>query len=170
MYALSVRQPWASEIAVGLKTVEHRPWSWSYRGPLVICATQKPVVRLAGELLPVGVALAVVELVDVVREPGGMYGFVLERPRLIVPVPVLGQLKPWRWRGPEPVEIDEPDAALLRERLRAASLAEGASITAKAKAEAAAARGAMTAESERRGRGEALRAKYARKKGPRRRP
>lgn len=60
MKALSVRQPWASMIASGRKTIEVRSWSTRYRGPLLICATQRP--RLAD--LPTGAALCVVELID----------------------------------------------------------------------------------------------------------
>jgi len=36
--ALTIRQPWASLIAAGVKTIETRSWSTSYRGPLLIHA------------------------------------------------------------------------------------------------------------------------------------
>lgn len=39
--ALTVRQPWASLIALGVKTIETRSWSTAYRGPLVIHAGQR---------------------------------------------------------------------------------------------------------------------------------
>lgn len=39
MKALSIRQPWAQEIADGFKTLEFRSWSTTYRGPLLICAS-----------------------------------------------------------------------------------------------------------------------------------
>lgn len=38
MRGLTIRQPWASLIAAGVKTVETRSWSTSYRGPLLIHA------------------------------------------------------------------------------------------------------------------------------------
>ncbi len=38
MKALTVRQPWASLIAAGVKTIETRSWSTKYRGPLAIHA------------------------------------------------------------------------------------------------------------------------------------
>jgi hypothetical protein len=38
MLCLTVRQPWASLIARGLKTEEYRGWCPSYRGPLAIHA------------------------------------------------------------------------------------------------------------------------------------
>lgn len=38
MLALSVRQPWASLIASGAKTIELRSWSTTHRGDLLIAA------------------------------------------------------------------------------------------------------------------------------------
>lgn len=38
MRALTIRQPWASLIAAGVKTLETRSWSTRYRGPLLIHA------------------------------------------------------------------------------------------------------------------------------------
>ena len=40
MKALSLWQPWASLIALGVKTIETRSWSTTYRGPLLIHAGQ----------------------------------------------------------------------------------------------------------------------------------
>lgn len=41
MKALTIRQPWASLIALGVKTIETRSWSTSYRGPLAIHAAKR---------------------------------------------------------------------------------------------------------------------------------
>jgi hypothetical protein len=38
MKALTIRQPWASLVATGVKTIETRSWSTKYRGPLAIHA------------------------------------------------------------------------------------------------------------------------------------
>lgn len=75
--ALSLWQPWASAIALGLKKVETRSWSTPYRGPLVIHAAKKWTGELKGlhkemrakytqlpEDLPFGKAVCVVELKD----------------------------------------------------------------------------------------------------------
>src|ERR1700694_3122793 len=43
MKALSLWQPWASLIAMGLKEFETRHWATSYRGPLVIHAAKRPL-------------------------------------------------------------------------------------------------------------------------------
>ena len=76
--ALSVKQPWASWIATGDKTIETRTWSTDYRGPLLIVASQGVDGRLERRALdsndaallerirtaPRGMALCVVNLLD----------------------------------------------------------------------------------------------------------
>lgn len=116
MKALSVKQPWASFIATGEKTVECRSWPTKYRGQLIICSSKGDdfldyTDRGLEEdvLLPGGMALGVVELVDCQRMrkediynavlPEGMeeevlkgYAWHLKRLYEIVPVPVKGRL------------------------------------------------------------------------------
>ena len=58
MKTLSVKQPWASMIARGEKTIEVRSWRTSYRGPLLIVSCARPRDPLAG------LALAIVQLID----------------------------------------------------------------------------------------------------------
>lgn len=43
--ALSIKNPWAFLIAAGLKNIENRSWPVSYRGRLLIHASQKIDVR-----------------------------------------------------------------------------------------------------------------------------
>lgn len=68
MKALSVKQPWASLLVGGQKTVECRTWKTSYRGELLICSS-KGDVEFGPEdgnlVAPGGMALGVVELLDV---------------------------------------------------------------------------------------------------------
>jgi hypothetical protein len=80
--ALSLWQPWASLIALGLKHYETRSWSTSYRGLLAIHAAKRPVkpsevegtdieaaLLRKGEhydRLPLGAVLCIVRLTDVV--------------------------------------------------------------------------------------------------------
>lgn len=55
MKALTIRQPWASLIAHGVKTIETRSWSTEYRGPLAIHAGKaKPERSEEGCGVPVG--------------------------------------------------------------------------------------------------------------------
>ncbi|MHC4397428.1 MAG: ASCH domain-containing protein [Planctomycetota bacterium] len=60
MKAISVRQPWASMIAGGEKTIETRTWQTDYRGPLLIVSSKRPEW---GDL-PLGQGLCVVQLAD----------------------------------------------------------------------------------------------------------
>lgn len=64
MRAISIRQPWASLIALGEKTVECRSWTTRFRGRLLICASGRDV-DADGLLLPAGYAVATVDLVDI---------------------------------------------------------------------------------------------------------
>lgn len=50
MRVLSVRQPWARCIAAGVKAIENRSWSTSYRGLVAIHASLRP--DLAGDRDP----------------------------------------------------------------------------------------------------------------------
>ena len=51
MKALTIRQPWASLIAAGMKTIETRGWSTRYWGPLLIHAGKTKPVSLPGYVL-----------------------------------------------------------------------------------------------------------------------
>jgi hypothetical protein len=70
MKGISIKQPWAGFIALGLKTIETRVWSNDYRGPLLICASMNVDDQAFDESDPamchwLGYALAIVELVDI---------------------------------------------------------------------------------------------------------
>lgn len=73
MRALALKQPWASLVASGRKTIELRSWRTTYRGPLIVVASMKTHPHLDAralgiddmKALPHGVVLAVVDLVDV---------------------------------------------------------------------------------------------------------
>ena len=78
--ALSIREPWATAIAEGGKTIETRSWSTPYRGPLLICASKAfdehalpvaaegaglPVEQVRAGLTPrLGKAIAIANLID----------------------------------------------------------------------------------------------------------
>lgn len=66
MKAISVKQPWASLLAAGHKTVECRTWKTTYRGELLICSSKGDFLTGDdGIIAPGGMALGVVELLDV---------------------------------------------------------------------------------------------------------
>jgi hypothetical protein len=107
LLALTVWQPWAHLIATAQKSVELRKWGTSYRGTIVIHAARQvddgAAVYFGLDTVswPVGAALGVVDLVDVLmirrdelrenrwlhRSWGpfrhGMRGLVLSSPRLL---------------------------------------------------------------------------------------
>ena len=83
MKALTIQQPWASLITMGVKTIETRSWSTKYRGALAIHAGLKKADIFENELiwqplldpdrvgrlrttLHLGAVVATCELVDVV--------------------------------------------------------------------------------------------------------
>lgn len=120
MKIISIRQPWASLIASGLKDVENRTWPTRYRGPVLIHASQRADdltsddierrfgVRLPAEL-PLGGIVGIAEIVDCVRPHAskwyapGHYAFVLTNSRSLPFV---------KWKGalslrPAPIELVE---------------------------------------------------------------
>lgn len=124
MKALTIRQPWASLLAHGIKRYESRTWATSYRGPLLIHAglgrvsidPQSPLDRflataLPSESLPRGAFIAIADLVAIHRadsiapfwpeellsnfQPGG-YLWEVAHPRLLArPLPARGALSLW---------------------------------------------------------------------------
>lgn len=110
MKALSIKQPWASLIAEGHKTIETRTWATDYRGPLLICSSKGVDEKALDEFremissAPCGFALAVVDLVDCVPMTyeheqdalcgvySGAFAWRLKRVRRIRPFRVRGKL------------------------------------------------------------------------------
>jgi len=102
MKAVSIKQPWASLIASGVKTLEIRAWPTEHRGALLICSSRRPVIEGHRH----GQALCVVDVVDcraMVRGDvpfacvsefyPGHFSWVLGNVRLIKPFSVMGQLR-----------------------------------------------------------------------------
>ena len=102
MKALSIYPEYATEIAMGWKTIEYRTWETKYRGDIAICSSKKPHPGTVA-----GHALCVVELVDIEVYGEKDFGWVLENPRMIKPVPVRGQLYLWDYNGPVEIIPDE---------------------------------------------------------------
>jgi hypothetical protein len=71
MKSITLKQPWASLISSGRKTIETRVWPTKHRGALLICAGagKPPTVVTAltpasAGPLPRGVALCIVDVID----------------------------------------------------------------------------------------------------------
>ncbi|MCL2459117.1 MAG: ASCH domain-containing protein [Desulfobulbus sp.] len=103
---LTVRQPWASLIAAGDKTIEIRSRPTHYRGQLIITASANP---WPGK--PTGCIICTVDLIECrAMGPGDLakaccqpydgwldcYAWVLANPAPLPPVPIKGRLGIWR--------------------------------------------------------------------------
>ncbi len=118
MKAITIQQPWASAIVTGIKKIENRSWSTSFKGPLVIHAGMQPwqhgisdeIHKLLFPICPLaelerGVLLGVVDLVgcEVYNESHaddpfatGPFCWKLENPRMFkTPIPMKGRLGLW---------------------------------------------------------------------------
>ena len=111
MKALSLRQPYASFIAIGKKTIETRTWATNYRGKLLIVSSKGKIYKdvpyrhFLSLGLPFGMALATVELIacrPMIKEDEkaamfpyreDLYAWVLINIKRIEPFPVKGRLK-----------------------------------------------------------------------------
>jgi hypothetical protein len=99
---LTVRQPFASEIASGEATIEYRTWGTDYRGDLLITAsaneTREEREEREARKMPVpllGCAICIVEIVDCV-EADGEFHWVMENPRPLPPVRTVGAQLIWK--------------------------------------------------------------------------
>lgn len=86
MRALTVREPYASEIMAGRKTIEYRTWRTSHRGDLLICAARRPAGANAGH------ATCIVTVTHVEPLPDGTYAWHLRDPRPVPKIPIRGRL------------------------------------------------------------------------------
>ncbi|NLT68622.1 MAG: ASCH domain-containing protein [Acidobacteria bacterium] len=107
MKALSIKQPWATLIANGIKTLEVRSWKVNYRGPLVIVSSKQPnriaLEEHGLENAPNGVTIALVDLFNVregrrqdkkaaLVDPTGKYVWEMRMIQKLPAVPVKGRL------------------------------------------------------------------------------
>lgn len=135
MKAITIKQPWASLIATGLKDIENRSWKTNYRGRVLIHAAATPVKEgLAAlnnkqlfelmnrenwesefENLPNGAIVGSVEIVDCVQNhpskwaQEGFWHWVLANPVLFQePITgVKGKLSFWEYEGDLPQQKEE---------------------------------------------------------------
>lgn len=124
MKAITIKQPWASLIAYGLKDIENRSWKTNYRGRVLIHAGKREkqfgmprklfsddVVHsvIVSKELPMGAIIGSVEIVDCVKNHPSMWAvegawhWVLENPILFSePITgVKGKLSFWNYEEKE---------------------------------------------------------------------
>ncbi len=128
MKALSIKQPWAELILLGVKPYEYRTWETLYRGELVIHASKvdddTPLATLracdgfkqAGiefgteeeRKLARGAIVGVVSLADCELFAPGEFRWKVEKPRrLKEPIPFKGRLGLWDIPGGIAKKIEE---------------------------------------------------------------
>ena len=49
MKALSIKEPWASMILEGKKTIETRTWGTKHQGKILLCASKNPKSKISGK-------------------------------------------------------------------------------------------------------------------------
>ncbi|WP_409239369.1 hypothetical protein [Streptomyces sp. PA5.6] len=115
---ISIKQPWATCVATRVKTIENRPQHWSWRGWLLVHASQQiewPALRLPHVAravrhrdLPTGAVIGVARLTGCHQDPDGVPPCTLwaepgrwhleltDVQELALPIPARGQLGPWK--------------------------------------------------------------------------
>ncbi len=98
MKALSIREPWASMILSGRKTIETRTWRTDFRGTVLLCASKSPVGPLSGMAFATARISAVWrmtrdhEAAACCEVYEGAYAWILDEVTPVVPFPVKGAL------------------------------------------------------------------------------
>lgn len=110
MKALSIMQPWAYLICIGVKPIENRTWWTAFRGPVLIHAGKKfdrgfdwewAIARGAPDLrygyFDMGGIVGIANLTDCVPQSSspwfvGPYGFVMENAQQLPFLPYRGAL------------------------------------------------------------------------------
>lgn len=94
MKALSIRQPYITEILGGLKEVEYRSWQTPYRGDLLLCASvsRADAPKEIAKHLVFGHAIGIANLYDIKKAGDKDYHWLLKDIRFIDPIPIKGKL------------------------------------------------------------------------------
>ena len=98
MKAISIKEPWASLIHNGSKTIETRTWGTKYRGKILLCASKSPISQLSGhafataDLIDIQVMTEHHELAAMCEVYEGAKAWILENIKPIEPIKVTGAL------------------------------------------------------------------------------
>ncbi len=121
MKAISLLQPWASLVVMGIKTIETRSWGTAWRGPILIHASQGKVGSLFAaepifkkyipdfKKLPFGAIIGRAKISDVIRMENMQFPDELIN-RLSMEERAFGDYSEGRfaWLLEEPVQFDKP--------------------------------------------------------------
>lgn len=99
MKALSIKEPYASLIMSGKKTIETRKWTTNYRGDILLCASKNPKSEISGKAFAIARLLTIREMLpcDVPAAccdvyPGAYSWFLTDLILLQTPIEVKGKL------------------------------------------------------------------------------
>ena len=99
MKAISIKEPWASLIRNGEKTIETRVWKTDYRGKLLLCCSKNPKSGISGMAFAIADLVGCREMIED-DEPDAMCeiypranSWFLKNVTPIKPFPVKGQLR-----------------------------------------------------------------------------
>jgi hypothetical protein len=87
MRAISIKQPYASQIAAGTKRKEFRTWKVA-TGPIVIVSSSTPGDGYGGE--PLGVTMCTADITKITEDDDGGFAWHLANVRRLVPVATRG--------------------------------------------------------------------------------
>jgi len=98
MKAISIKEPWASMILSGKKTIETRRWETKHRGKLLLCASKKPESSISGHAFAIAFLSDIQPMLE--RDEfraccevyDGAFSWFLVNVEPIKPFPVKGQL------------------------------------------------------------------------------
>lgn len=120
MKALSLKQPFAELVVSGIKRIELRKWNTKFRGEFLIHASKildkKSMEKFGFTDLPAGCIVGKAFLRDVKKYNSekehqadrdlhlastawGNYGFILENPQRVKPIPCKGKLNFWNFKN-----------------------------------------------------------------------
>ncbi len=98
MKAICIKEPYASLIRSGKKTIETRTWNTKIRGPILLCASKKPKSEISGNAFATAILIETrpMRYYDIIKaccafNPGS-YSWMLDNIKPIDPFPVKGQL------------------------------------------------------------------------------
>lgn len=104
MRVISIRQPFASLIACGEKTIELRSWPTKYRGPILVISGAKPWKPKWESPEPLGKTICLVELFECrlankkdadaacFEPPKNWFSWILKNPQPVKNIPIKGRL------------------------------------------------------------------------------
>ena len=103
MKVLTIKEPWASMILKGEKTIETRTWKTKYRGKILLHASKNPKSNISGFIFATA---EIVDCLPMIKDDEKFaccevypkaYSWFLNNVQPIVPIKEKGKLGLWDW-------------------------------------------------------------------------